>query len=112
MMIKRYHHKHIGQSTVEYAVLLAIVASALIGMQVYIKRSLQARIRTLAGQLAPGPAGSGELANQYEPGGTDSIYTTDQTGTVVQSYSEGMANITQEETITRTGRERVFTTTP
>lgn len=51
-----------AQSTIEYMVLLGIIVAAFLGMQLYIKRSLQGRMRDYAGQLA------GEEA--YSPGAT------------------------------------------
>ena len=37
-----------AQSTAEYAVVLSLVIAAAIGMQVYVKRGVQARIKTTA----------------------------------------------------------------
>jgi len=95
----------LGQSTMEYALLIAVVAAALIAMQVYVKRGIQGRIRDLADQISP---------VQYEQGRTDSAYTTVQGGTVVQSYDSGVSKTYQDgtegsvpETITRSGHEVV-----
>lgn len=41
-----------AQGTLEYAVLVAILAAALIGMQVYVKRCLQGKIRATTSQIA------------------------------------------------------------
>jgi uncharacterized protein (UPF0333 family) len=38
--------------SLEYTVLIAILAAALIGMQVYLKRCMQGKIRTAASQVA------------------------------------------------------------
>jgi Flp pilus assembly pilin Flp len=40
-----------GQSTLEYAVFTAVVAAALIAMQVYVRRSIQANLKTLENQV-------------------------------------------------------------
>lgn len=40
-----------GQSTVEYAVVFAVVAAALLAMQVYIKRGAQGRLKDASDQL-------------------------------------------------------------
>lgn len=110
-MPKQYFKKlrRIGQSTAEYAVLLAIVAVALVSMQLYIKRSIQGRLRDLANQLAPGRTPSG--ASQYE-GRRTSSYTTTQTGTTIELSDSVTANVYQDgnynsvpETITRSGNE-------
>jgi Flp pilus assembly pilin Flp len=95
----------IGQSTVEYAVLLAVVAAALIAMQVYVRRGLQGRIRDLADQISP---------IQYEQDKISSSYTTSQQGTTVQQYDRGTSRTFQDgaggstpETSRRSGYEVV-----
>lgn len=40
-----------GQSTLEYAVFVAVVTAALIGMQLYVRRSIQANLKTLEDQI-------------------------------------------------------------
>ncbi|MCX5697929.1 MAG: hypothetical protein NTU54_08210 [Candidatus Omnitrophica bacterium] len=82
-MKKRILRKSIGQSTAEYAVLLAVMAAALIAMQVYVKRGLQGRIRNLSDQLS---------VYHYEPGRTTSFYTTEQIGNLTQGYDNGITN--------------------
>ena len=42
---------HRGQAALDYAVFIAVVASALIGMQVYIRRAIQANLKTLEDQI-------------------------------------------------------------
>lgn len=56
-----------AQSSIEYIILVIIVAAALITMQVYIKRGIQGRWRR----------GIDELGMQYEPARTniESLYT-------------------------------------
>ena len=44
------NHKR-GQSTVEYAVLIAVVAAALLGVQFYAKRAVQGRVKASADQI-------------------------------------------------------------
>lgn len=36
-----------GQTTLEYAVFIAVVVAALIGMQLYVRRSIQANLKSL-----------------------------------------------------------------
>ncbi len=55
-----------AQSTVEYAVLIACIAAALIGMQFYLKRGIQGRLRQ----------GGDEIGQQYSAGNTGSTTTT------------------------------------
>ena len=40
-----------GQAALDYAVFIAVVAAGLIGMQVYIRRSIQANLKTLEDQI-------------------------------------------------------------
>lgn len=44
------HSQH-GQSTLEYVVLLAIVAAAYVAMQTYARRAVQANFKTLENAL-------------------------------------------------------------
>lgn len=97
-MRKKNLSTHIGQSTVEYAVLLAIVASAIIGMQVYLKRGIQGRIRDLADQIS---------ATQYEQGRTRSNTTTNQNLSLNTTIAAGVTTTNTFENIIRSGNEVV-----
>ena len=44
-------HAERGQHTLEYAVLIAVVATALMAMTVYIRRSVQAHMRNVEQEL-------------------------------------------------------------
>ena len=61
-----------GQSTAEYAVVIAIVLGAVIGMQTFVKRGLQARYKVATDALAS-VKGANDLASfnsnlpQFEP---------------------------------------------
>ena len=70
-----------GQSTLEYAVLIIIIIGALLSIQVYIKRGLQARyhdgIQFLGAQTSDVdsiPATAESAKHQYEPYYLDSSY--------------------------------------
>lgn len=69
-----------AQSTAEYAILLAVLVATLIGMQMYLKRGIQGRVRDLADQISP---------THYEPRETTSDFTTEQIGKSVQQYQNG-----------------------
>lgn len=47
-----------GQSTLEYAFLLAIIIAAIIGMQIYVRRGMMGRLRDTADQ---------QLGSQFDP---------------------------------------------
>ena len=94
-----------GQGTTEFAVFAALVATALIAMNIYVKRGIQGRIKDLADQItAPD--------QRYEPNTTNSTYVTSQSGTTVYNYSRGVSRVYQDgregstpENITRSGYE-------
>lgn len=60
-----------AQSTLEYAVIIAVVVAALIAMQAYFKRGLQGKIRTA----------SDDIGEQYSPSRTLSDSTITSTAT-------------------------------
>ncbi len=100
-----------AQSTTEYAVLVACIVAAVIGMQIYLKRGIQGRLRQ----------GGDEVGQQYSATGTDSITTTatNSTWTINQSTVElgedyrhlpiiGLkTNTTFNENTTKTGNEKI-----
>lgn len=70
-----------GQSTVEYALIIGVIVAALVGMQTYVKRGLQARyhdgMNFLAAEVNTGAAGLG-TTGQYEPYYQNSDYSVTQ----------------------------------
>ena len=55
-----------GQSTLEYAVVIAVVVSALLAMQIYMKRGAQGKLRQATDQIG----------DQFRPQNTTSTYTS------------------------------------
>ena len=55
-----------GQSTLEYAVVIAVVVAALLAMQIYMKRGVQGKMRSATDQIG----------DQYRPQNTTSNYTS------------------------------------
>ncbi len=53
LLIKHTH----GQSTLEYAVFIAVVSAALVAMTLYVRRSIQANLRVLEDQINAQDAG-------------------------------------------------------
>lgn len=49
--INHKQYKRRAQSTLEYAMVIACLAAALIGMQIYIKRSIQGKLRDAADEI-------------------------------------------------------------
>ena len=65
-MLRKLRKRTRGQSTAEYAILIALVIAAMIAMQTYVKRGLQARTKDAIDYLAEQ---TGDLGNtvQFEP---------------------------------------------
>jgi len=57
--------KRKGQSTAEYAIVIGLVIAAAVAMQVYVKRSLQAKVKDAADYNDP--AATMLSTKQYEP---------------------------------------------
>lgn len=55
-----------AQQTAEYALLISLVVAAVIAMQTYAQRTIQARIRDASGYLTTQTSALGKT-NQYEP---------------------------------------------
>ena len=94
-----------GQSTVEYAIVVGVVVAALVAMQTYVKRGLQARyhdgIQFLANETNI-TAGDGITylgsTTQYEPYYLSSSYTTGSDKTE-NEQTAARGNITRTLTI-------------
>ena len=65
-MFRKLHKKKNGQNTAEYAILISMVVAAVIAMQTYVQRTLQAKIRDGAQFLASSTPTMGNSV-QYEP---------------------------------------------
>jgi len=87
-----------AQSTLEYAVIIAVIVGALIAMQIYIKRGVQGRFREASDQIG----------EQFSPETTTYTYTTTTNTAQTENLTDGetTVNITtgQQE---RTGNEMV-----
>ena len=97
-----------AQSILEYAVLVACFIAAVIGMQIYVKRGIQGRLR----------AAADDLGQQYAPKNTDStmtlnvksdtfteVNTKEIEPTTGKKYYESTTNTTINETQTQSGSE-------
>jgi len=65
-MLRRLRKRIKGQSTAEYAILIALVIGAVIAMQTYAKRALNARIKDATDYMINETSELGSTA-QYEP---------------------------------------------
>ena len=84
-----------GQSTAEYAIVIGLVIAAAVAMQVYVKRSIQGKMKDAADYNDPTSAGVVGTTAQYEP-----LYATTENMTSTRDASE-TATTTQGGGITR-----------
>ena len=73
-MLRNFHKNRKGQHTAEYALLIALVVAAVIAMQTYAQRAVQARIHD-ASQYMENQTSSIGTSTQYEPYYMNSSYT-------------------------------------
>lgn len=88
-----------GQSTLEYALLIAAVVAGLLVMQMYVKRGMSGRIKS----------SSDELGEQYDPTAFGANYTTVSHSKRNETLSGGTttSKLTEEEYTRRNGTETV-----
>lgn len=87
-----------AQSLIELAILLALVATALISMQVYIKRGMQGRLKDLADQIS---------SRQYESADTTSSTSITRKVSGFEREHRGTYSRTSSETTTTSSEETV-----
>ena len=90
-----------AQSITEYAILLSIVALVFVGMQIYVRRGLQGRLRdtsdfitaAMKEKVGPRPPGAAadakEYTNQFEPDYRQSVKEITQHSSLRQRLLEG-----------------------
>jgi len=81
-----------AQSLAEYALLATIVIAAIAGMQVYLKRGLQAKVKTFVDGATEGVsslAGRDKPLSQYEPYYVQSDITTEALQKVATTHIPG-----------------------
>lgn len=93
-------NKKSGQSTLEYAVVIAIVVAGLIAMQTYVKRGLQGRLRQ----------STDDIGEQFSSHAGTYNYVTYTRINSVESIDDGTAPVTTSNTnqiVQRTARELI-----
>lgn len=99
-------HQRSGQSTAEYAVVIAIVLGAVVGMQSYMKRGLQAKLKAATEKFTNVPGNADfpftKKTGQYEP-----YYS--ETNVQVDSVTDSKIEETQQGTATSYGVTRTGT---
>ncbi len=88
-----------AQSTLEYATLIAVVASALLAMQIYLKRSTQGRLR----------GATDEIGSQFDAESASIISNRTHTGKTLEVTAAGTtsSDLVGNEVFTKTGSENV-----
>ncbi len=95
-----------AQSTAEYAILIGLVVAALLAMQTYVKRGLNAKMKDATDTYAT-TVGLG-ATTQYEPYYFGQSLTTGQTGSETKSLAVGgQETHASDLTSTRTGSTQV-----
>ena len=101
-MFKKLVKNRKAQNTAEYALLIALVVAAIIAMQTYAQRALQARIRDAAKYLTTQTPLTGmETTAQYEPYYLNSSYTVNRVSDETQ-----LLGVNQVEMATSTNTTR------
>lgn len=72
-----------GQSTLEYALIIAVVVGALLAMQIYMKRGMEGRMRKAAD----------DIGQQFEAEKTYVEHTTVRSGKSVEHVNKGVTTI-------------------
>lgn len=105
-MFKKLLKNKKAQNTAEYALLISLVVAAVIAMQTYAQRAIQARIRDAAQYMA---AQTSELGttNQYEAYYQASEYDIDRNSTETAIHNNSTISLTTDEARTRDGSSSV-----
>lgn len=98
-----------GQSTAEYAIVIGLVIAAAVAMQIYVKRSLQAKVKDAVDYNDP--AASILKTTQYEPYYAGSAMTSTRAATDTENTAlGGGVSRTTTDTSTRTGTQTTSAT--
>jgi uncharacterized protein (UPF0333 family) len=95
-MFKKLFKNKIAQTTAEYALLISLVVAAVIAMQTYAQRAIQARIRGATLYMTEQTSALGTV-NQYEAYYASSNYDVDRTNTDVSIHNNETISVAQNE---------------
>lgn len=99
-MFKKLLKNKRAQQTAEYALLISLVVAAVIAMQTYAQRAIQARIRDASQYMASQTNALG-TTNQYEPYYTSSSYEVTKDSTEGSVHNNETISLSTNETRTR-----------
>lgn len=99
-MFKKLLTNKKAQQTAEYALLISLVVAAVIAMQTYAQRAIQARIRDASQYMATQTSELG-TTNQYEAYYHSSEYEVDRASTDTSIHNQSTISLSQDEIRTR-----------
>lgn len=105
-MFKKLLKNKLAQTMAEYALLISLVVAAVIAMQTYAQRAIQARIRDAAIYMKDQTNSLGST-NQYEAYYQSSDYDIARDSTDVTTHNNATVSLKQDESRTRTGSSTV-----
>ncbi len=108
-MFKKLLKSKLAQTTAEYALLISLVVAAVIAMQTYAQRAIQARIRDAAVYMVNGTSALGRT-NQYEAYYSESSYDIDRNTRDESVHNNTTISVAQNELRTRKANGRTNTT--
>ena len=98
-----------GQSTAEYAIVIGLVIAAAVAMQIYVKRSLQAKVKDAVDYNDP-ESGTMFSTKQYEPDylTSDMTSTRKESTTASTTAGGGVTRAINEDEANRTGSQSII----
>lgn len=99
-MLKKLRTRIKGQSTAEYAILIALVVAAVIAMQTYAKRALQAKVRDAVVYMKDQTNVLGNSI-QYEPYYLESNFTVSRSQNMAQVQGANLVGYNGTQDIIR-----------
>ncbi len=103
-MLQKLRNRIKGQSTAEYAILIGLVVAAVIAMQTYAKRALQARVRDASVYMVAQTNGIGTTA-QYEPYYLSTNFDVTRQQESNQILGNKIVSINGLQNVSRTGNQ-------
>ncbi|MCC6758014.1 MAG: hypothetical protein IT395_00090 [Candidatus Omnitrophica bacterium] len=101
-MFKKLLKNKVAQTMAEYALLISLVVAAVIAMQTYAQRAIQARIRDASQYMAQQTNELG-TTNQYEAYYQSSDYDISRNSTDTSVHNNTTVSVAQDELRTRDG---------
>jgi Flp pilus assembly pilin Flp len=101
-MFKRLFKNKKAQNTAEYALLISLVVAAVIAMQTYAQRAIQARIRGASIYMANQTSALGNTT-QYEAYYQSSDYDVDRESTETTTQNNTTMSVAMDESRSRNG---------